>query len=260
MIIGTGQDLGHNSPSQLACALIRFQNHFYFRANFDVITIFSVHASIIPNILKEELLNLPRIAPIIPRLSKHPFDNPKCIYEPKFDGFRGILYIDNEESHFRSKHGNILNFYAGLAKKVRQELGVTAAILDGEIAVLDPKTGQADFNALHRHLALAVYMAFDLVWLGSQNLAHLKLTERKKLLRALIRQEGWIKFVDSVDGQGKLFMDQIVAAGVEGMVAKEKNGIYAKRTVWRKVLNPNLMEEKRRRARMFNKFRERLKA
>lgn len=102
-----------------------------------------------------------------------------------------------------------------------------------------------------------VYMAFDLMWIGGQDLRPLKLMERKQLLRALTKDKGWIKSVEYVERDGKKFMDQIVAAGHEGMVAKKKNDTYSQSTRWEKVLNSDIMAQRRARSKLFNMFRNR---
>lgn len=63
-----------------------------------------------------------------------------------------------------------------------------------------------------------------------------------------------------VAGQGIRFMHQVVVAGLEGMIAKEKNEKYGRRTRWFKILNPDLVIERRVRAQMFNGYRSKQKA
>lgn len=200
-------------------------------------------------------MKLPRITPIHPILMRNPFDDPDWIFEPKFDGFRGILYIDGDESCFRSKKDRPLIAFRELATKIRRELKVTSAIIDGEIAILNPNTGYSDFNALMRRKGPAVYMAFDLLWIGGNNLTAESLMECKQKLRALIREEGWARLVPYLADHGKKFMDQIVAAELEGMIAKQKMGVYTPQTRWMKIYNPNLKNERQQRAKRFGRFR-----
>ena len=53
-------------------------------------------------------VTLPLVAPIVPVLRAQPFDDPSYVFEPKYDGFRGLLYLSGQECHFRSKRGNVL--------------------------------------------------------------------------------------------------------------------------------------------------------
>ena len=62
----------------------------------------------------KHLLSLPLITPIVPVLRHQPFDDPACLFEPKYDGFRGLLYLSGRECRFRSKRGNVLRRFEEL--------------------------------------------------------------------------------------------------------------------------------------------------
>ena len=51
---------------------------------------------------------LPLVEPIVPELYPTAFDDPAWLFEPKYDGFRGLLYLSGRECRFRSKRGNVL--------------------------------------------------------------------------------------------------------------------------------------------------------
>lgn len=44
-------------------------------------------------------ITLPLVAPIVPVLRDHPFDDLAYLFEPKYDGFRGLLYLSGRECH-----------------------------------------------------------------------------------------------------------------------------------------------------------------
>jgi ATP-dependent DNA ligase len=49
---------------------------------------------------------LPAVSPIIPVVHGRPFDDPAyLLFESKYDGFRGTLYLTGREATFRSKRG-----------------------------------------------------------------------------------------------------------------------------------------------------------
>ena len=48
---------------------------------------------------------LPLVEPIIPELHGVPFDDQAWLFEPKYDGFRGLLYVTRQGCYFRSKRG-----------------------------------------------------------------------------------------------------------------------------------------------------------
>ncbi len=51
---------------------------------------------------------LPAVEPILLTPRADPFDDPAWLFEPKYDGYRGLLYVTGNSCHFRSKRGNIL--------------------------------------------------------------------------------------------------------------------------------------------------------
>ena len=61
--------------------------------------------------------SLPQVAPIIPILRSDPFDDPEWLFEPKFDGFRGTLYLDGNSATFVSKQRKELARFARLARR-----------------------------------------------------------------------------------------------------------------------------------------------
>ena len=92
-------------------------------------------------------VTLPTVEPIVPVIRDRPFDDPAYLFEPKYDGFRGLLYLSGRECHFRSKRGNVLKQFEELCYWVKDELRVREVILDGEVVALDPE-GRQDFRAL----------------------------------------------------------------------------------------------------------------
>ena len=50
---------------------------------------------------------LPVVEPILLTPRPDPFDDPAWLFEPKYDGYRGLLYVTRKGCHFRSKRGNI---------------------------------------------------------------------------------------------------------------------------------------------------------
>ena len=70
---------------------------------------------------------LPLVQPIVPVLRGAAFDDPEWLFEPKYDGFRGLLYVGSRDVHFRSKRGNVMTRFQPLAEQVRDELRVRSA-------------------------------------------------------------------------------------------------------------------------------------
>jgi bifunctional non-homologous end joining protein LigD len=73
---------------------------------------------------------LPRVQPIIPTWRKEPFDDPEWLFEFKYDGFRGLCYLERGRCRFISRNGNMLSRFDALADQVGRLLDVDEAIID----------------------------------------------------------------------------------------------------------------------------------
>jgi bifunctional non-homologous end joining protein LigD len=102
------------------------------------------------------------------------------------------------------------------------------AILDGEIVALDGE-GKSRFEWLFRRRnqkGQLVYYVFDLIWLDGEDLMGQPLVRRKTLLKRLVKGMPNILYVDHIEEHGQEFYQLILAQGLEGMVAKDKNSPY----------------------------------
>jgi ATP-dependent DNA ligase len=140
-------------------------------------------------------VTLPLKPPIDPQLARSRAELPvgeQWRYEPKFDGFRAIAFVDGEDLVIQSRSGKPLGRYF-------PELSFPPGryVIDGEI-VIDAEDGQQDFGALQQRihpaasrialLALqtpARYVAFDLLARDDQPLLELPFAERRAALEAL---------------------------------------------------------------------------
>jgi len=182
---------------------------------------------------------LPRIRPMRLRLVRQPFDDPDFIFELKHDGFRAVAYIDQGDCRLVSRNLKSLHF-----KSLRASLAaidVNDAILDGEIIVLD-KNGSSQFNSLlsRKNEEVAVFHAFDLIWVNGWDLRQSPLTERKARLRAVISRSKCqrLLYAQHIDGAGKQFFAEVCSRDLEGIVAKRKLSIYKEDgNGWLKIKN-----------------------
>ncbi len=139
-------------------------------------------------------MTLPLKPPLAPQLARARAELPlgnKWAYEPKYDGFRAIAFVDGEECTVQSRGGKPLSRYF-------PELAFPPGsyILDGEIVIDDADGGQ-DFGALQQriHPALsritmlaeqtpARYVAFDILAREGVSLLEQPFAERRKALEA----------------------------------------------------------------------------
>jgi hypothetical protein len=87
---------------------------------------------------------LPRVQPIIPTRRKEPFDNPDWLFDFKYDGFRGLCYLEQGRCRVISRNGNLLNRFEALGDQMAAVLDVDEAIIDGEVIMVDG-TGRPQF-------------------------------------------------------------------------------------------------------------------
>jgi ATP-dependent DNA ligase len=140
-------------------------------------------------------LTLPLKPPIEPQLARSRSELPRgeqWSYEPKFDGFRAIAFVDGEALTLQSRGGKPLGRYF-------PELCFSPGhyVIDGEI-VIDGDDGQQDFGALQQRIHPAAsriallaeqtpahYVAFDLLARDDESLLELPLARRRARLEAL---------------------------------------------------------------------------
>jgi ATP-dependent DNA ligase len=140
-------------------------------------------------------VTLPLNPPVEPQLARSKPELPtgeQWAYEPKYDGFRAIAFVDGDECLIQSRGGKPLSRYF-------PELSFPKGryVLDGEI-VIDGEDGGQDFGALQNriHPALsrinmlaeqtpARYVAFDLLAQGDEELMSRPFAERRVALEEL---------------------------------------------------------------------------
>jgi len=141
-------------------------------------------------------LKLPLSPPIDPQLARSRSslpEGPEWAYEPKWDGFRAIAFVDGDETYLQSRNGRPLSRYF---PEVSFPPG--GYVLDGELVILG-KRGRQDFdglqNRLHpaesrvRKLAAetpATFVAFDLLALNGETLLERPFEERRAELERLV--------------------------------------------------------------------------
>lgn len=181
---------------------------------------------------------LPTVQPIVPVSGSPPLIDQAWLYEPKFDGFRGVFYLSQGTCYFRSKRGSLLRRFAELGDRVRAKLPVREAILDGEVVALDDQ-GRQDFRALLAGRGWLHYAVFDVLWINGRDLSRQSLTVRKHRLEELVPESNpTVSRMLTVDGNGRELLEAVQRLDLEGIIAKRKADTYSSHAVWYKVKNP----------------------
>jgi ATP-dependent DNA ligase len=139
-------------------------------------------------------MSLPLSPPLKPQLARSRSELPAgdgWAYEPKYDGFRAIVFVDGDRVELQSRGGKSLTRYF---PELRFEPG--HYVLDGEIVVAAGE--HEDFDALGQRIhpaasriarlaeeTPATFIAFDLLARDGESLLELPFAERRQALEAL---------------------------------------------------------------------------
>ena len=178
-----------------------------------------------------------------------PFNDPHWFFEPQWDGFRALAHIDRHQCRLVSRGGHIYKSWPYLATELGHAVRCRSAVLDGEIVCLQGDGRSHFYNLLFRR-DWPYFMAFDLVALEGVDLRGQQLTERKRLLRAIMPTvESRVRLVEHVPESGVDFFDAACRHDLEGIVAKWKEGTYQSgpRTSWLQIRNPEYSQRENRR-------------
>jgi bifunctional non-homologous end joining protein LigD len=190
---------------------------------------------------------LPRVTPIVPVSRPTAFNDPAWLFEPKYDGFRGMVYLTRQSCSIYSKRGNRFSRFEDLRRRIWAELPRRDVILDGEVVAIDDE-GRVSFWDLMRGRGYLAFAAFDLLWLNGRDLRNLPLTQRKRRLERLIPvNTGTLVRVPSFEKHGGELLEAACRLDLEGIVAKRKADPYRPKTAWYKIKNPTYTQAEGRR-------------
>ncbi|RKE52403.1 DNA ligase D [Sphingobacterium detergens] len=166
------------------------------------------------------------ISPMLCTLIKDPIDSEDYLYEVKWDGYRIVSFVEKGKVHMDSRSG--LNYTAKYPPVQKALKGLKHdVIIDGEVVVFNQEE-KPDFDALqlyNGHESPIKYCVFDLLWMDGHDLRDFPLTERKELLKILVKDNDVFRFSDSFDDGPALYL-QMLDLNLEGIVAKRKDSVY----------------------------------
>ena len=185
----------------------------------------------------------PIVPPIEPMLAKLADDLPATgtfLFEPKWDGFRALVFRGASDVFIQSRDLRPLDRYfpelhdAFLAQLPKD------CVLDGEIVITTPRG--LDFDALQLRLHPAAsrvaklaketpasFVAFDLLAAGGRNLMARLQSERRQALEQLLAGIGppiYLTPVTRNRGVAAQWLEQFEGAGLDGVIAKPADAPY----------------------------------
>ena len=143
---------------------------------------------------------LPLSPPLKPQLARSRADLPEgdqWRYEPKWDGFRTIVFRDGDDVHLQSRNGRPMNRYFPEIEEQVKQLPGERLVIDGEMVIEVDGVQEFDLLSQRIHPAAsrverlaaetpAVLVAFDLLAEDDGPLLELSYDERRKRLEKVV--------------------------------------------------------------------------
>jgi ATP-dependent DNA ligase len=186
-------------------------------------------------------MSLPLSAPLEPMLARSaPTIPPGMAYEPKWDGFRCLVFRDGDQVTLSSRNGlDLTRYFPEVAANVRRELPIRC-VVDGELVIV--AGDRLDFDLLSQRIhpaesrvaALsqsypAVLVCWDLLSVDDEVLLETPFRERRRRLLAAVDSPGPGVRVTPLTTDLALaerWFAQFEGAGLDGIVAKPLEGTY----------------------------------
>ncbi|MBO4209485.1 ATP-dependent DNA ligase [Micromonospora echinofusca] len=188
-------------------------------------------------------MELPINPPVEPMLARSVSELPTgagMTYEPKWDGFRCIIFRDGDEVELASRGGKTLTrYFPEVVEQARRQLPPRCAV-DGELIVIrrDGPDGQPrlDFDQLNQRIHPAAsrvrllaettpadFVAFDLLALGDEALLELPYPQRRARLEAAlahVRPPVHVTQISTDAATARRWFEVFEGAGLDGLIAK----------------------------------------
>ncbi|MBA3743608.1 ATP-dependent DNA ligase [Sporichthya sp.] len=198
-------------------------------------------------------MDLPVNPPVKPMLAKSVPEIPTgdYLYEPKWDGFRSVIFKDGDEIEIGSRSTKPMSrYFPEMVSAFRAGLP-ERCVIDGEIVIPDEAGVRLDFEALLQRVHPAAsrvnmlaettparFVAFDLLALGDTDFTDRPFSERRaELEEALAGVKAPLHLTPSTadPAEATQWFTQFEGAGLDGVMAKPRGGAYQqdKRTMFK---------------------------
>jgi ATP-dependent DNA ligase len=199
-------------------------------------------------------MDLPVMPPVAPMLTKPVAQLPDGPYsfEPKWDGFRTIVFRDGDQVELGSrKERPLTRYFPELVAAVKTHLP-DRCVIDAEVVVPDPAGRRLDWDALLLRIHPAAsrvallasqtparLVAFDLLALGDKDWTGQPFARRRAALEDALARVGPPVHLTRATTDRRLaaeWLARFEGAGLDGVVAKRLDGVYEPdRRAWFKV-------------------------
>jgi ATP-dependent DNA ligase len=182
----------------------------------------------------------PPIEPMLAKLAEALPTGDSFLYEPKWDGFRAIVYRGGGEVYIQSRDLRPLDRYFPELHDALLSGLPDGCVLDGEVVVATARG--LDFDALQMRLHPAAsrvaklaretpsaYVAFDLLAAGGRDLREVVLGERRSRLEQLlasVKPPIYLTPMTRDRAVANEWLSRFEGAGLDGVIAKPVDGVY----------------------------------
>jgi ATP-dependent DNA ligase len=198
-------------------------------------------------------MRLPVMPPVPPMLAKPVKHIPggAMSFEPKWDGFRSIVFRDSAEVEIGSRNErSMTRYFPEVVEAVRANLP-ERCVVDGEIIVISSSGDHLDFEALQQRIHPAAsrvrllseqtpahFVAFDLLALGDSDYSRRPFAERRAALVESFSSAAPPIHVTAATTDptvAERWFHEFEGAGLDGLIAKPLDGLYEpdKRTMFK---------------------------
>jgi ATP-dependent DNA ligase len=180
------------------------------------------------------------IQPMLAKIADALPVEPGFLFEPKWDGFRAIVFRSAEQTVLQSRDLKPLNRYFPELERALHDALPKGCVLDGEIVVASSRG--LDFDALQQRIHPAAsriaklaqetpasFVAFDLLGAGGKSTMELPLSERRMRLERLLgsaRPPLHLTPITRDRAEADRWLEQFEGAGLDGVVAKLESAPY----------------------------------
>jgi bifunctional non-homologous end joining protein LigD len=169
----------------------------------------------------------PAYKPMLATLVDEPFDDKKWVFETKWDGFPLITEKHGHAVKLWSRNGiDVTTRYAVLLPALKKIDG--SCVVDGELCALDAQ-GRSRFQLLQNALnkkARLLYVVFDALFVGGEDIRKKPLVERKKVLKGFMPRDPLLRYSEHVAEFGTREFAKAQRVHEEGVIAKRAAGLY----------------------------------
>lgn len=167
-------------------------------------------------------------------------DTPGFLFEPKWDGFRAIVFRA-EDVYIQSRELKPLDRYFPELHEALIDRLPPGCVVDGEVVIATPHG--LDFDALQMRLHPAAsrvaklarecpsaFVAFDLLAIGGQSIMERPQSERREMLEhllATVTPPVYLTPMTRDRGVAVEWLQRFEGAGLDGVIAKPADGVYA---------------------------------